>query len=92
MMKTALQPSEFDQAVRYILGAVSLLDREAAPTRAIRDLFDRIIRQLSPGDYFVGVTGIAAAVSLLRAIAGKVPAGPRMELLRAVAVLRDWNG
>jgi hypothetical protein len=89
MTKAALQPSDFDQAVRYIQSALKLLDREAPPTRAIRDLFDRIIRQLSPGDYFVGVTGIAAAVSLLRQIAGKIPSAPRAELLKAVAVLTD---
>jgi hypothetical protein len=86
---TAQQPSDLDQAVRYIQSALKLLDREAHPTRAIRELFDRIIRQLSSGDYFVGVMGVAAAVSLLREIAGKVPAAPRVEVLKAVAVLRD---
>jgi hypothetical protein len=89
MTKTALQPSDFEQAARYLQSALKLLDLEAPPTRAIRDLFDRIIRQLSPGDYFVGVNGIAAAVSLLRQIAGTIPSAPRVKLLKAVAVLRD---
>jgi hypothetical protein len=56
---------------------------------ATRELFDRVIRQLSPGDYFVGPTGVAAAISLLKPMADKLPAAPRVELLKAVAVLRD---
>jgi hypothetical protein len=87
-----LQPSDFDHAVRYIEHGLQLLERESPPTRAIRELFDRIIRQLIPGDYFVGALGIAAVESLLRDIAGKVPAAPRVELLKAVAVLRDRSG
>jgi hypothetical protein len=53
-----LQPSDFDQAVRYIQSALKLLDRESfSISLATRDLFDRIVWQLSPGDYFVGVIG-----------------------------------
>lgn len=85
-----LQPSEFDQAVRYIRGAIKLIERESfSMTLATRELFDRIIRQLSPGDYFVGPNGVAAAIALLKPMADKVPAAPRVELLKAVAVLRD---
>jgi hypothetical protein len=84
-----LQPSDFEQAVRYIQSALKRLDREAPPTRAVRQLFDRIIRQLSPGDYFMGMMGVAADVSLLREMAANVPAAPRVDLLKAIAVLRD---
>jgi hypothetical protein len=65
------------------------LGQSADEHLSMRDLFDRIIRQLSPGDSFVGVNGVAAAVSPLRQIAGKVPAAPREDLLKAVAVLLD---
>jgi hypothetical protein len=85
-----LQQSDFDQAVRYIRSAIKLLERESfSMTLATRELFDRIIRQLSPGDYFVGPNGLAAAIALLNPMADKVPAAPRVELLKAVAVLRD---
>jgi hypothetical protein len=85
-----IQPSDFDQAVRYLRRAIELLERELlSMTLAARELFDRIIRQLSPGDYFVGPNGVAAAIALLKPMADKVPAAPRVELLKAVAVLRD---
>jgi hypothetical protein len=44
---------------------------------------------LSPGDYFVGPNGVAAAIALLKPMAYKVPTAPRIALLKAVAVLRD---
>jgi len=85
-----LKPSDFDQSVRYVRSAIRLLERESySMTLATRELFDRIIRQLSPGDYFVGPDGVAAAIALLKPIADKVPPAPRVELLKAVAVLRD---
>lgn len=85
-----LQPSDFDQAVRYVRSAITLLERESfSMTLATRELFDGIIRQLSPGDYFVGPNGVSAAIALLKPMADNLPAAPRVELLKAVAVLRD---
>jgi hypothetical protein len=50
--------SDFDQAARYVQGALEILDRDAfAHSLAVQDVLNRIVRQLSPGDHFVGLTG-----------------------------------
>jgi hypothetical protein len=50
-----------------------------------------VLRRLSPGDHFIG--DAAAEITVLRQVAGKVPmAGARIEILKAVAVLRDRAG
>jgi hypothetical protein len=89
-----LQRSDYDQAARYVQGALAQLEQESfAKALAVRDVLNRIIRQLSPGDHFVGITGVAASVTMLRVIAEKLPPGEaRTALFKAVAVLRDRSG
>ena len=65
-----------------------LLGRDPYATpRPIRDLLDRAILRLSPGDHYAG--DAAAEITALRGIAGKVAGDARTDILKAVAILGD---
>lgn len=85
-----LQRSDYDQAARYLRHACDLLERDAkAQTRILREnILELAIRRLSPGDHFVG--DAAAEITVLRQAAESAPiAEARLDILKAVAVLRD---
>jgi hypothetical protein len=87
-----LQRSDYDQAARYFKYACEILEREAfGRTATVRDVLQIAVRRLRPGDHFVG--DAAAEITVLRDIANKVPiAEARIEILKAIAVLRDRVG
>jgi hypothetical protein len=83
-----LKRSDADQAVRYLQHARELLGREPlAKIRAIRNVLDRAIRRLSPGDFYVGEA--AAEITVLRDIANKVAGETPTDVLKALAILTD---
>jgi hypothetical protein len=83
-----LRRSDYDQAVRYLQHARTLLEGlPGGRMRAIRDVLDLAIRRLSPGDFYAGDS--AAEITLLRDFAGKVTGDARTDILKAVAILTD---
>jgi hypothetical protein len=84
-----LTRSDYDQAERYLQSACNLMDRaKPGKMRATYDILQLAIRRLSPGDHSVG--DAAAEVTVLRRAAETIPvADARIEILKAIAVLRD---
>jgi hypothetical protein len=91
-----LQPSDYEQAARYVQGANELMERDTAgQTQVLRRTLDQAIRTLYSDDHCVGDAEqigvlVAATVTVLRAAAAKVPVpDARTEIMKAAAVLRD---
>jgi hypothetical protein len=84
-----LHRSDYDQAARYLKYACELLERQAfGKTISLRQVLQMAARRLSPGDHYVGEA--AAEITVLRQAAEIAPiANARMEILKAIAVLRD---
>jgi hypothetical protein len=87
-----LRRSDYEQAARFLKYASELLERQAfGKTAALREVLQLAARRLSPGDNFVG--DATAEITVLRHVAEKVPiADACMEILKAIAVLRDRVG
>jgi hypothetical protein len=87
-----LYRGDYDQATRYLKYACDLLERQAfGKTTTLREVLQMVMRRLSPGDHYVG--DAAAEITVLRQAAEKAPiADARVEILKAIAVLRDRVG
>lgn len=87
-----LHRSDYDQAARYLGHACELLERQAfGKTVALREVLQMAARRLSPGDHYAG--NAAAEITVLRQVAERAPvADAHAEILKAIAVLRDWVG
>jgi limonene-1,2-epoxide hydrolase len=87
-----LNRSDYDQAARYLRFACELLEVEAfGKAAALREVLQLAARRLSPGDHYVG--DAAAEITVLRHAAEKVSiAAARMDIMKAIAVLRDRVG
>ena len=84
-----LRRSDYDQAGRYLQHACDLMDSHApGKMSATCEVLRLAIRRLSPGDHFVG--NAAVEITVLRNAADQMPvADARMEILKALSVLRD---
>jgi hypothetical protein len=88
-----LHRSDYEQAARYLGYACVLLERQAAgKTVALRKLLlELATRRPGPGDHYVG--DAAAEIMVLRQVAEMLPfVDARMEILKAIAALRDRVG
>jgi hypothetical protein len=87
-----VHPSDYEQAALHLGYACELIKQQAPDkTVVLREIIQMAARRLSPGDHFVG--DAAAEITVLRQIAEKLPfVDARMEILKAIAVLRDRVG
>jgi hypothetical protein len=90
-----LQRSDYDQAARYLQGAVKLLQRhDPGQTRILCRTLGDAAQQLASDEFLVDDGDLdermSGVVAVLRASAGKAPVpDAKTEIMKAVAVLRD---